>query len=122
MRQIFSSEVRHLISKATGQQPTNTLGWNSLDAKGIGPDDLAKDLQRRVDKPIVDKTGLTGKYDMKLTWSVEGQTLNGGDAKDDDTQAGIFTAMKETLGLELKPTRGPVQVLVVDSVTQPSPN
>lgn len=110
------------LKESSETQMTNVLGWNSLDAKAIGISDLARDLQRLVNKPIVDKTGLAGKYDMKLTWSTGGQALNGGDAKDDDSQAGIFTALKELLGLELKPSRGPVSVLVVDSVRQPSPN
>jgi uncharacterized protein (TIGR03435 family) len=110
------------LKESQEQQTMNTLSWNSLDAKDIGIDDLVKDVQRRLNKPVVDNTGLTGKYDMKFTWSVEGQALNGGDAKDDETQAGIFMAVKETLGLELKPTHGPVQVLVVDAVTRPSAN
>lgn len=110
------------LKESQEEQPTNSLRWNSLDAKGIRIDDLIRDLQHRVNKPIVDKTGLTGKYDMKLTWSVEGQSLNGGDAKDDNAQPVIFTAVKEALGLELKPAHGPVQVLVVDSVMHPSPN
>jgi uncharacterized protein (TIGR03435 family) len=110
------------LKESQEQQPTNSLRWNSLDAKGIGIEDLAKDIQRSVNKPVVDETGLTGKYDMKFIWSVEGQALNGGEAKDEETQPAIFTAVRETLGLDLKPTLGPVQVLVVDDLKQPSPN
>jgi uncharacterized protein (TIGR03435 family) len=110
------------LKESQEQQTTNSLRWNSLDAKRIGTEDLAKDPQSRVNKPVVDQTGLTGKYDMKFTWSVEGQALNGGVANDEETEPAIFTAVREALGLELKPTHGPVQVLVVDTLTQPSPN
>jgi uncharacterized protein (TIGR03435 family) len=110
------------LKESSESQTTNVLRWNSLDARAIGMSDLAKDLERRVNKPIVDETGLIGKYDIKLTWSTGGQALNGGETKDEDSQAGIFAALRESLGLELKPQHGPVSVLVVDSISQPSPN
>jgi len=70
----------------------------------------------------MDKTGLTGKFDLNLKWTIDAG--NPGIAPPADSLAGpsIFTALQEQLGLKLESTRGPVQVLVVDSVEKPSEN
>lgn len=69
-------------------------------------------------RPVVDKTGLAGGYDFWLEWTPEdtsevGNRESGGTFRD---------ALKEQLGLKLKPENGPVQILVIDHVEQPSPN
>jgi uncharacterized protein (TIGR03435 family) len=66
------------------------------------------------DRPIVDKTGLTGFYDFTLEWSVN-------DAQDSAAPS-IFTAVQEQLGLKLEPSRAPLEVLVIDHAAQPSEN
>jgi uncharacterized protein (TIGR03435 family) len=78
----------------------------------------------RVGRPVVDATGLTGKYDFKLTW-----TPNRGDfATSPDEPASDFEgtpfleAVKEQLGLKLKPGKAPLKVLVIDHVERPSEN
>lgn len=80
---------------------------------------------------VVDKTGLTGRYDIKLAWSPDSD-LSLGHAAANDGQASltppaptgpsIFTAVQEQLGLKLDPQKGTVQVLVIDHVEEPSPN
>jgi uncharacterized protein (TIGR03435 family) len=108
------------LKESTAKQESSGLNWDSLDATRISMDDLAKALAARLEKPVVNKTGLNGRYDIQLKWSVEGQMINGEAVQ--DTAPSMFTAVKETLGLELKPTHGPVQVLVVDAVEEPSAN
>lgn len=79
---------------------------------------LAGQFSRRnnVDRPVLDKTGLTGAYSYKLEWGDDA-------AADADTRvASVFTAFKEQLGLRLQPTRAPVQVLIVDHAEKPSEN
>lgn len=69
-----------------------------------------------VGRIVVDKTGLTGKYDFTLKWTPfdqEGQA---------DAGPSIFTALQEQLGLKLVPAKGPVEALVVDHVERPSAN
>jgi uncharacterized protein (TIGR03435 family) len=110
------------LKASTAKQESSGLNMNALDATRITTDDLSKDLAARLEKPVINKTGLTGRYDIQLKWSVEGQTLNGQDVQDGETAPSIFTAVKETLGLELKPTHGPVQVLVVDAAEPPTAN
>lgn len=77
----------------------------------MGP--LVRDLYDWTGRPVVDRTGLTGRFDFTLNWAPEGSI---------DTDApSIFTAVQEQLGLKLEPTRGPVDVLVVDSAERPTP-
>ena len=67
---------------------------------------------------VIDKTGLSGRYDFELHWTPD-------DTAADSTLAGgpsIFTAAQEQLGLKLESASAPVDVLVVDSAEQPSPS
>lgn len=87
--------------------------------------DLASLMQRAVfDRPVVDKTGLAGRYDFDLKWTPD-ETQFGGDlpvAPSDAPEPPLFRAIQEQLGLKLEATRGPVEALVVDRVERPSPN
>ena len=64
--------------------------------------------------PVVDQTGLKGRYDCTLRWSPEG----GGDSQ----EPALFTAIQEQLGLRLVPAKAPVEVIVIDHVEKPSGN
>ena len=79
--------------------------------------DLALNLQLVVDRPIVDRTGLTGRYDFVLRY-----TMDETHATDPNAPPGLFTAIREQLGLKLDAVKAPTQVLVVDSVQQPKEN
>ncbi len=83
-----------------------------LDATGVKIADLGANLARVLDRSVVDKTGLTGFYDITLNWSDERS-----DAASDAPS--IFAALQEQLGLKLVAAKGPVTVLVVDQATEP---
>jgi uncharacterized protein (TIGR03435 family) len=74
-------------------------------------------LSMAVRRSVVDRTGLNGAFDVRLRWSDD---VNVG-AGSNDTPS-IFTALQEQLGLRLEPSRGPVEVLVIDSVERPAPD
>jgi len=79
------------------------------------------------DRVVMDETGLKGSYDFALKWSpLESGAADGGDHANTSATEGdnppLFTAIQEQLGLKLQPAKGPVQVLVIDHVEQPSPN
>jgi uncharacterized protein (TIGR03435 family) len=84
---------------------------------------LAEELSKETGRNVVDKTGITGRYDLKLNWTpddaTEPQLLNGVPI---DSGPSLFTALEEQLGLKLQPAKGPVQVLVIDKVEMPSAN
>jgi uncharacterized protein (TIGR03435 family) len=97
-------------------------GKMQVPARGVTMDDFVAMLQRAtLDKPTVNKTGLTGKYDFDLEWAQD-ETQYGGElpkAPDDAQSPPLFTAVQEQLGLKLTATRGMVSAMVVDSVERP---
>jgi uncharacterized protein (TIGR03435 family) len=86
--------------------------------------DLARNLSMVAGRSVVDKTGLPGNFDLELTWAPEVPAGNAAVGTPDAAPlAGdapsLFTAIQEQLGLKLDPQRGPVEVLVIDSVEKP---
>ena len=79
---------------------------------------LANMLTDQLHRTVIDKTGLTGQYDLMLKWTRD----DGTDASSDSSTPSIFTALQEQLGLKLQPAKGPVDTLVVDHVEMPSEN
>jgi uncharacterized protein (TIGR03435 family) len=85
---------------------------------------LAGSLRTFSGREVVDRTGLTGEFDFDLQFSVP-QTTRGADAGVPVApidEAGVFTALQEQLGLKLESTRGPVEVMVIDSAARPTEN
>jgi len=96
-----------------------------LPARNVTMGDFASMLQRAVlDRPVVDETGLTGKYDFDLEWAPDESEFNGAiaPASADANAAPLFTAIQQQLGLKLVATRGVVDALVVDKAQRPSAN
>jgi uncharacterized protein (TIGR03435 family) len=81
-----------------------------------------------LDRPVVDQTGLQGKYDFPVKWTPdESQFASFGQkipppSDNADAPPGLFTAIQEQLGLKLESTKAPVEVLVIDHVEKPSEN
>ena len=83
---------------------------------------FASSLSGQVGRFVVDRTGLTGMWDFELTFAAEprGPLPPGVQLPPVDPNApSLFTAIQEQLGLKLEATKGPVEVLVVDSVDRP---
>ncbi len=68
---------------------------------------------------MVDQTGLTGRFDFRLTWSPDGPPAA---TENPDAPPDLFTAIQEELGLKLVSTKALVDVLVIDRVERPSAN
>ena len=85
---------------------------------------LATQLGYIVQRTVVDKTNLTGKYDFDLKWTPDGQMAGAGAGPDAGEAAApsIFTALQEQLGLKLVPSKGSVQTLAIDHVEMPTEN
>ena len=94
-------------------------------AEGVPIATLVQFLSRQpLDRSVLDKTGLTAKYDFTLQWTpddLQGPTSEGGPPLDSPWPS-LFTALQEQLGLKLEPQKGPVQTLVVDHAEKPSGN
>jgi uncharacterized protein (TIGR03435 family) len=100
------------------------IARNQFVGEGATVDMLSTALANQVGRPVVDRTGLVGSFNFKLNWTPDTATPNGPDplSTPDQTGPSIFTAVREQLGLELKATRGPAEVLIVDHVERPSGN
>ncbi len=93
-----------------------------VPARSVTMDDFVAMLQRAtLDKPTVNKTGLTGKFDFDLKFAQDESQYGGqvGAAKEDSQSPPLFTAVQEQLGLRLEATRGMVSTMVVDEAVRP---
>ncbi len=98
----------------------NRVGAFGMAIGGNTMNGFANQLGRLpvVGRPVVNATNLTGSFDWELTWAPDPSAGDGG-ALD---AVSIFTALQEQLGLKLEPSRGPVDLLVIDSVERPTEN
>src|SRR5579863_5278049 len=106
---------------ACGYRP----GPGTLDSQGVSVAVLADFLSSIMGRPVVDKTGLPGRFDFHLEYRIDQATAGFQGAPDpnaDDNRATIFTALQEQLGLLLKSDTGPREYLVIDHAERPSEN
>ncbi len=75
---------------------------------------FAAELSKRVNRIVLDKTGIKGRYSIDLDWSEDNDI--------DDDSPSLFTAIREQLGLRLQSERTTVPVLIIDHVEMPSAN
>ena len=115
---------------------SNPNGLPGLGFRGLGQlgvvnatmGDFTNMMQNAVlDRPVVDRTGLQGRFDFTLNWTPDESQFHGmgiqvppppADAK----FPGLFTAIQEQLGLKLDSVTAPVEVIVVDKIEKPSDN
>ena len=87
---------------------------------------FASSVSGQVGRQVVERTGLTGNWDFELTYAPDagrGLTPAGTDALPASPDGpSLFTAIEEQLGLKLQPMKGPVEVVVIDSIERPTPD
>jgi len=96
-----------------------------LPARNATIAELASVLQRAaLDRPVIDKTGLTGRFDFELEWTPEESQFGGAGLKGtaESTKPDLFGAIQQQLGLKLDAARGMVPTLVIDRAGHPSEN
>ena len=104
------------------------IGPGNIMSSGQPITQLATMLSNFVNRTVLDRTGLTGTFDLTLSWTPEQLPQGRGEPPPgapplppiDPNGPSIFTAVQEQLGLKLDSQRGPVDVLVIDSVEQPT--
>jgi uncharacterized protein (TIGR03435 family) len=92
-------------------------------ARGVTMAQLAEDLTGYVSRPVLDRTGLRGTFDLTLNWTPDqvpppGEPSTVSPSVDLNVPS-IFTAVREQLGLKLESTKGPVDVLVINRAEKP---
>jgi len=104
------------------------MGFANVGAGDVPMQQLAQLLSQRVQRIVVDKTGLTGRYSFNLEFTPDQMPPPG--ALPPGVQPppinpdgpSLFTALQEQLGLKLESARGQVETLVIDSIEQPTPD
>ncbi len=109
-------------------------GLTIMDLYGVSmPEFAGLKLFGEAERPVIDRTGLAGRFDIHLEF-VRNRLRSGGTVlngvampeaqipPDDAAGPSIFTALKEQLGLRLSPANGPLEVIVIDKAAKPSPN
>jgi len=87
----------------------------TMAAGGIPMDRLAGILSAQADRLVIDRTGLTGVFDLDLHWDFARANVT----NDEPT---IFTAVQEQLGLKLESQRAVVDIVVIDHIEPPTPD
>ncbi len=132
---VFALGLAKNGSKLTPSGATDSLpgmgfrGLGDMFVRNATMKDFAGTMQQFVvDRPVVDQTGLTGRYDFALKWATDETQfggrggrgavpqVNGGDAPD------LFSAIQEQLGLKMTATKTAVDVMVIDKAEKPSAN
>jgi uncharacterized protein (TIGR03435 family) len=110
-------------SKASGKMTVNGVEAGNISmrraqftATAVGLPALSGYLSDQLRRIVIDETGLTGKYDLLLTWSPD----DGSPPSADANSLSIFTALEEQLGLELQPGKAMVEVMVIDHAQLPA--
>jgi uncharacterized protein (TIGR03435 family) len=83
-----------------------------LTATAIPLRNFTDTLSRMLNRPVLNKTGLTGVFNFTLEWSPEGKSTDG--AGELPVGPSLFTAIPEQLGLRLESRKTPIEILVID--------
>ena len=78
---------------------------------------VSQQIASALGERMVDRTGLSGVFDFELTYTTRGLSVAAGDSVLD-----VFGAVRQQLGLKLEPGRAPFEVIVIDSVSRPTPD
>jgi bla regulator protein blaR1 len=125
--------------KAGNRRPMMRMGRGRIESEGVAMAQLADMLSMEQGRKVIDRTGLTGNYDIKLEYTPDQSQGPGpggppgggpgpgpeggmGPPPPDPNGPSIFTALQEQLGLKLESQKGPVEILVIDHVEKPSEN
>lgn len=92
----------------------------AITARGVSMTEVARNITNQAQSLVVDRTGLTGTFDLDLEWTPDA-TAGGAGAGPADGPS-FSTALQEQLGLKLERTRAPVEYLVIDRAEPPSPD
>jgi len=102
------------VTNVCGNSLRNRNGWRATHISMSGVTHL---LASALQRPVIDQTGIKGTFDVQMQWS-DDLTL----PDNPNGPPSLTTALRETLGLEVKSGRGPVEVLVIDHIEKPSAN
>jgi uncharacterized protein (TIGR03435 family) len=124
-------KVNETVDEFSGRIGPNIVnprlgGLPGMTGIGVPMAELCWSLSQVVERPVVDETGLKGRYDFKLEYVMPPHGIpvltDSGEPPPTVEGPTIFSALPEQLGLRLRSQTGPVEVLVIDHIERPSAN
>jgi uncharacterized protein (TIGR03435 family) len=107
-------------TKSTNFLPDETCNGSNgvLDCRftGVSMELFAEIMRFFLDRPVIDGTGLDGRYDFRLKWTRD----DAPPSVDGNSAPGLYTAMPEQIGLKAESSKGPTDVIVIDHAEPPS--
>lgn len=105
-----------LQRSADKEHSSSSMGRGTLKGTGMTTADLAHRLSGTLGQQVIDKTGLDGRYDMEMSWSIDDSPQS------TDTKPSLFTAVQDELGLRLLSSKATMSTPVIDALEKPSEN
>jgi uncharacterized protein (TIGR03435 family) len=100
--------------------PRTRGGCGHLVGRRVSTDAIAAMLSRQLEHDVVNRTGVSGEYDVQLEFTPESGPCPA--VTDPGGAPSLFTALQQQLGLKLQPSKGPVEVLIIDRLEKPTEN
>jgi uncharacterized protein (TIGR03435 family) len=122
-----------VLANAGSKLPSSTESCGENGCIGVAPgdffaksakmEDIAATLSNMLDRPVLDRTGLSERYDLRMRFDPNSAKLYASEAagRPRSDAPSIFVAVQD-LGLRLEARRAPVEILVVDSASEPNPD
>lgn len=110
------------LQKTVDARGDMSLHNQHLEAKGVTIEQLMKVFTGEMHRPVVNRTGLSGAYDVNLRWRQNNDAADAAAREDPSAPPILMTALQEQLGLRLRSRKAKVSVLVVDQIVEPSSN
>lgn len=104
------------LTKSMDKGSSSSMGGGTLKGTGMATSEIAQRLSGPAGRMIIDKTGLEGRFNVQMSWTVDDS------AGSDDLRPSLFTAIQEQLGLRLVSSRATIAIVVIDALTKPSEN
>jgi uncharacterized protein (TIGR03435 family) len=105
-----------------GESGTSTSSSNDgivMDVHNADMEHFARVLGRQTDLPVVNRTGLSGIFNLKLRWTPERKSARPAGSAD---EVSLFTALQDQLGLRLRSEKVPIESVVIDRAEKPTEN
>lgn len=102
----------------TSEDDHDNGGQRVVQMTNAAMGEFALTMNFEMDRPVMDQTGLTGRYDFKLTWTYDDSKV----PADGTAAPSLFTAVQEQMGLKMEPAKAETDVMVIDKLERPSAN
>jgi uncharacterized protein (TIGR03435 family) len=109
------------LNPAKDDTVSEISGGTTAEFQGVTMQMLTNVIGNSLDRPVLDETGLNGRYDFKLTWAERKRKGPPKEGSGSDAPS-IFTSLPAMLGLRLEPRHAPIEMFVIDHVERPSEN